>query len=171
MTVPTPLEQANDRLVQSMLPTAAALTCAVADRDREEVARVLTGLDTKSLHALAVVLAAHVDPDKPFIPAPVHTAPIVAIVHSAALRFRVTETLIVSVNRSRDVVDARSVACYAARLAGMTLTDIGRHVHRDHSTVFHACTRVGEDHRLRRVANAILDELGFEVAPQGVLAS
>lgn len=161
-------------LVQSLLPTAAALTCAVADNNRVEVRRLLASVDPRTLPTLTVLLAAHVDPEKPFRPNVMHTdAPIVPIVRAAGIRFLIPEAQIRSAARSRTVVDARSVACYAARLAGMTLTDIGTYVRRDHSTVLYACTRVGESAHLRRTANAILLDLGYDrsVEHQEVLAS
>lgn len=148
-----------DDLVQSMYPTAAALACAVADMGPGQVADILTPLTVRDLHALAVVLAAHIDPDKPFQAAPM-VNPIAAAVRAAAIRFHVPEAAVLSGSRHRPVVDARAVACYVARIAGMSSTAIGSYVGRDHTTVLYACTRVGENPHLRAVAGDVFADLG-----------
>lgn len=151
----------GDELVEAMLPTAAALTCAVADRDPVEVEELLAELDTRDLHALLVLLAAHVDPDKPFSPN-LTGSPIAQAVRLAAMRFRVPESRVLDRSRDQAATNARAVACYVARLAGMSSPAVGKHIGRDHSTVLNACARVGESAHLRQIAMEILEELGLQ---------
>lgn len=148
-------------LTDALLPTAAALACAVADGDDPQVQDLLGDLDRPTLTALARVLAAHVDPDKPFTRNLNGNAPPVAVaVRRAADRFGVPEHLIFSTSRRQTVVDARAVACYAAhRLAGMSSPAVGRYINRDHSTVLYACSRVAADDRLRDIAEDLIPGL------------
>ncbi|HKO27582.1 MAG TPA: helix-turn-helix domain-containing protein [Solirubrobacteraceae bacterium] len=88
--------------------------------------------------------------------------PIVGAVEHAARTFGVTVADIHSPSRRREKVDARAVACYAARLLGYSYVAIGRHVDRDHSTVMHAVSRVGETPRLRGIAERIAGPLGWD---------
>ena len=145
---------APDLRAAAAYPAAAALTVAVADNDRDMVARVLTGLDTEQLYALAVVLAAHVDPDRPFT----HGGCPPTILHAVtttARAFHLTPAELLANDRRRHVCDARAVACYVARAWGYSYPEIGSHLGKHHTTVMHACIRVGEDARLRRLANRL----------------
>lgn len=67
MTTPTAADDAEARgdLAQALLPDAAGLAVAVREESREEIAQRLASLDRHELEALAVVLAAMVDPDQP----------------------------------------------------------------------------------------------------------
>lgn len=152
-----------DQLAADALPTAAALTVAVADHDQDLVRDVLTGLDTLRLRALAVVLAAHVDPDKPFISrGPVNV--VRSAVHLVAARYGITEHL-VHTSRTQVALDARAVACYVGHLAGMSSVAVGRDIGRDHSSVLNAWGRVGANPKLRAIANDIANHLGFPTRP------
>jgi len=51
-------DPAGDDLIAGAEPHAAALICAVRDRDRDDIAEVLGPLDRRQLYALAVLLAA-----------------------------------------------------------------------------------------------------------------
>lgn len=42
-------------------------------------------------------------------------------------------------NRFPSLVRARKLAYQAARYEGFSLSEIGRHFHKDHSTIHHAC--------------------------------
>jgi len=57
-------EQARGDLAEAMVQEAAGLAIAVREEPREEIARRLAGLDRVEMEALAVVLAAMVDPDQ-----------------------------------------------------------------------------------------------------------
>ena len=50
--------------------------------------------------------------------------------------------------RAQEVCHARELVCYVARRTGMTYSQIGRALNRDHSTIIHAvaneCIRRGE---------------------------
>lgn len=63
---PPPADDATTRadLAQALIPEAAYLAMAVRDRDPNEIATRLNGLTRHRLEALAVVLAAMVDPDR-----------------------------------------------------------------------------------------------------------
>lgn len=153
----------NERIVTEMLPVAAALAVAVDEEDPSTVEQLLTTLSKQQLYALAVVLAAHIDPDQPFtrreggVPGATKKA-----ARKAAEVFQIHTALVMSEDRHRQVVDARVVAYYAAHLLGETYSEIGRVMNRDHTTVSHGCGRVGADPRLRAIATAIAIELGYD---------
>lgn len=63
-TPPTDGATARGDLAQALVPEAAFLAMAVRDRDPAEIAHYLNGLTRHRLEALAVVLAAMVDPDR-----------------------------------------------------------------------------------------------------------
>lgn len=56
--------RARGDLAQALIPDAAYLAVAVRDRDPADIAQRLAGLTRHELEALAVVLAAMVDPDR-----------------------------------------------------------------------------------------------------------
>jgi hypothetical protein len=156
-------EQQQIDLAVAAIPTAAELVVAVDNGDATTVADLLAGCDRQDLYALCVVLAAHVDPDRPFTPRDAHLPPIVlASQHAAALFNLSMREMRGGESRRRDVLDARAVAIYAAKLCDpdTTWTSLGRYVGRDHSTIIHAHARVGADARLRRIANGIADHVG-----------
>lgn len=148
----------TDDRAHAAVPTAAALVCAVADRLPGDVARILA--DITDWHALAVVLAANVDPDSELgrlLPGRPLTDDQVAdeIVTQAALVFGTTVDELEGTSRYRNVLDARAVAMAACRLAGLSSPYIGRRLNKDHSTVLYAASRVGENARLQRIARRI----------------
>lgn len=65
ITAPVAVNPASEQLIAAAEPHAAALICAVRDRDRLGVARVLRQLDRQELYALAVLLAAGHPDDRP----------------------------------------------------------------------------------------------------------
>ena len=145
----------NDLLIQRAIPSASALIEAVQDHDADTVADILTTLDVPQLHALAIVLA---DLSRPPASEDEHLGHAIDL---AARVFRVPPAAITGPSRNRELVDARAVVCYAGRLLGGSYSGIGRHLGRDHSTVMHACGRVGETPRLRRIATDIAERLGW----------
>lgn len=142
----------NDLRAKAALPAAAALVCAVADNDADEVADILAGVT--DWQALAVILAGHVPVDTPLTGAgqlgPEATA--LRILAATAHRFDTTVGRLRSTDRHRHVTDARAVAMAAMRYAGLTSVFIGQQLNRDHSTVLYAASRVGESARLREAA-------------------
>lgn len=155
-THPTKPPAATDALVESMMPTAAALTVAVADRDDD-----LAGLTPAALRALALLLANHVDPDRPFkAHAPINV--VRSAMRIAAARYRIPEHHALT-RRDTAAVNARSVTCYVGHLAGLSSPVIGRDMNRDHTTVLNAWGRVGADPKLRRIATDIAEQLGIPV--------
>lgn len=151
--------------VEAMIPSAAALAVAVADYDAEAVAAVFTGMSTTNLHALAIVLAANIDLDRPIRAEPAErdvsdnlTATSIRV---AAAMFDTEPMTILALNRQRNVVDARSTAMYACKLLGMSSTAIGARFNRDHSTVVYAWGRVGESSRLRTAGQQIAIQCGW----------
>lgn len=150
--------------VEAMLPAAAALAVAVADRDPAAVAAVLEPLDRRRLHALAIALAANVDLDLPLTTDPDALTPADVATRAigiAAELFLTDVDAIVSPTRARNVLDARTTAMYACRLAGLSSPYIGSRFNRDHTTVLHACARAGENPRLRGVAQRIASQCGW----------
>ena len=149
-----------DERAIATLPAAAALVCAVADHDPDEVAKVLAGVT--DWQALAVVLAGHVPPDSPLgvvaTLSPEQKAN--AILRETAIRFGLTTAQIRSQDRHREVVDARACAMAAMRYAGLSTPFIGRQVERDHTTVLHAAGRVGENAHLRAIALSMAGRVG-----------
>lgn len=65
ITAPIAVNPAGEQLVADAEPHAAALICAVRDRDRLGVAQTLRRLDRQDLYALAVLLAAGYPDDRP----------------------------------------------------------------------------------------------------------
>jgi hypothetical protein len=162
----------QDRLIDAVTPYAGNLVDAVARRDQAHVANVLDPLNSEALHALAIVLASWVEHGRVLyavdteLPAGKVEAARRAVVLSAR-RFGISTDELMGPSKARDTLDARSVACYAAhRLLGASSTVTGRAVNRDHTTVLHACGRVGEDPRLRRVATDVATQLGWNRGDQ-----
>lgn len=150
----------QDPRIADAIPAAAALICAVADDDQQTVNDVFHGLDAEQLQALAIVLAASADADSPLLGSEPSVEHIIdRAVTIVARRWRVTIDAIFSTDRHRDVAEARQVAMAACRLAGVSSPRIGEAFGRDHSTVLHAATRVGEDARLRPIATGIASTL------------
>jgi chromosomal replication initiation ATPase DnaA len=157
----------RDRLAASMIPVAAGLAVAVDEDDPDTVEEILTTLSTQQLYALAVVLAAHIDPEKPLVRADVAGATKRAA-HKAAVLYQVDVTAIFGPSRYQDVTTARVVTYYAAHLLGDTYSQIGRVLNRDHSSVMSGVNRVGADQQLREVARAIARDLGWAPDTQEV---
>lgn len=88
--------------------------------------------------------------------------PIEAAIERSAQTFGVTVAAILSPSRVRENVDARAVVCYTARLLGYSYVAIGHKLDRDHSTIMHACSRVGESPRLRGIAQRMAEHLGWD---------
>ena len=151
----------SDRLAEAMTPVAAALAVAVDEESADDVAALLTNLDTAELYALAVVLAAAVDPDKPLVRTTV-AGLTKQCARRAALAFHLDVTDVMGESRRREVLDARAVTYYAAHLAGDNYSQIGRVMQRDHSTVMHGVSRVAATRRLRIVAEGIAQRLGWD---------
>ena len=104
--------------------------------------------------AISAILGRLPDGDQP--------EPIDGAIERSARTFGVTVDAILSPNRRRENVDARAVVCYVARLLGYSYVAIGKRLDRDHSTVMHACGRVGEEARLRGIAQRMAAELGWD---------
>lgn len=150
-----------EQRAEAIYPAAAALICAVADRDRAEIDRILLDPDL-DWRALCVVLAGHVSEDTKFgEEAPLTLRRQVQVVlQLAAEAFDTTPDAIRSTSRYRNTLDARAVAMTALRWAGHSASWIGRELDRDHTTVAHAVGRVGEDPRLRAIAQRIAVRIG-----------
>lgn len=152
--------------VEAMLPAAAALAVAVCDYDPDGVAEVLTTLQTAELHALAIALAANVDLDKPLTITPeavidANDKTTFRALQLTAEMFNIPIGAILSTSRRREHADARAVAMYVCRLAGMSSPNTGSYFNRDHSTVLHAWGRVGESARLRGLAHRVAIQCGW----------
>lgn len=144
----------------AMIPVAASLACAVAEYDKDTITRTLTKLKRSELYALVILYAAHVDLDAPMAGALSPQGIVAHAVRSAATSFDTTYNDIMGRSNLRNVREARVVAMAACRRAGMSSPVVGEYFGRDHTTVLHATTRVGEDPRLRRIADRILETVG-----------
>lgn len=149
-----------DDLIDAMIPTAAALAVAVTDTDPDAVAALLTPLDTRRLHALAITLAAHIDIDKPLQPTVAAIAD--RVTRRACLTYGLAPGDLTGTTRLHAAAHARTVAMAACRLEGMTLMAVGAAFNRDHSTVLYAARRVAADPGLLAEAEALMvaDTLG-----------
>ena len=94
-----------------------------------------------------------------------------AIIESVAHIYRVTVKEILSKDRREHIVSARQLVAYVMRELGdgFSYPEIGRFLHRDHSTVIHACNRVAmrvasEPGFAARVGNLMRDLSAKEAA-------
>jgi hypothetical protein len=146
----------NDLAIKRAEPVAVALTNAVYERDTDAIQRLLTPLRVDDLYALAVVLADRLPP----------TITDADRIRDAAeilgQRFGTERHGILSSSRRREDLDARACLMYVGHLLGMSYSAVGRQVSRDHSTVMHAIGRVGENPRLRAVAEQVAARLGWD---------
>lgn len=151
-----------DERAAAVFATAAALVCAVADEDPAEVASVLAGVT--DWPALAVVLAGNVDDRQPLglqIRSLSDEATGLRIIDATAAATGIGSHLILSDRRDRIITDARAIAMYACHHAGLTYSAIGRLFGRDHTTAMYAVTRIGENQRLRALANQVITHAGI----------
>lgn len=163
-------------VAHDLTAVAAALVVAVNDDEDQAAADALKGLARDELRELVVLLAKHVDPDRPFMatharrPISRVEAAVKTCVAITALRWGITVDELTGSSRRREVIDARHVAASAARFCGATYPLIGRALGgRDHTTAMHAVSRVGEDARLRRVALEVAETVG-RAEPQDEVA-
>lgn len=149
-------QPANDLLVHQATATADELADAVLVQDPDHVHRILTPLTRQELYALAVVLADRV-PNPATDADQIRTA-----TELAARRYGTSRAAVLSDSRRREDLDARAVVAYVGhRLLLLSASFVGRQIGRDHSTVLHACGRVGETPRLRSTAEQIATQLGW----------
>jgi hypothetical protein len=148
-------------VITSMLPHAARLVCGVAEHNPAETHAVLEPLDIQQLRTLAVILAASVDPEKPLgqLDTPIYVGTVARVVRAVAYECDVDATDIYDRSREADVIDARHIVCWVASAMGLKSTEIGKALHRDHSTVLNSCARVTSQPDLHRVANRVLDDI------------
>lgn len=69
--------------------------------------------------------------------------------------FNVTGDDVLGTRRTRYIMDARHVAFWLMRDAGRSLSEIGREMDKDHTTVMHGCRRVAKSPELLAVAAEI----------------
>jgi chromosomal replication initiation ATPase DnaA len=152
--------------MESVLPSAVALSIAVADFDGDAVSRILADLGLSELQALSILLAAHVNLDRPLtidLPDPVTPDRVVTrAVNLAAEMFCVSPGDLTGDARQRPALDGRAVAMAALRLCGMSSPSVGQAFGRDHSTVLYAQSRVGENSRLRALSQRIAMQCGWD---------
>jgi len=82
-----------------------------------------------------------------------------------ARHFKVAPEVLVGRKRTSQIALPRQVAMYLARmLTNMSLADIGASFgNRDHTTVIHACDKVGEMVKTDGAFKAVLDRLIMEI--------
>jgi hypothetical protein len=79
------------------------------------------------------------------------------LVKAIAAEFGTTADHILGTTRRVDVARARHVLCWLLHTDGVSLSEIGRRIGRDHTTVHHAVRRVERDAELQAKAVAIRD--------------
>ncbi|EFQ84736.1 bacterial DnaA helix-turn-helix domain protein [Aeromicrobium marinum DSM 15272] len=148
--------------IEAAVPHAARLVCAVAEGDAREAHDVLLSLTVAELHALAVTLAASVDPELPLLvgpQVPPEAGQVGQVVLAVAVALRIPSTDIYSPRKTLDLVDARHIAFWICRALDVPVTAIGRAMHRDHSTVSSGAQRVTRTPALLRRAEQIHADL------------
>jgi chromosomal replication initiation ATPase DnaA len=70
------------------------------------------------------------------------------VVAVTAAHFAVSPGQLASIEKHRDVVQARMVAAWLLRQDGRSYAEIGRALGKDHTTIMHACRRVEADEGL-----------------------
>lgn len=154
--------------VRRMLPRAVGLTVAMHSKRPAVQTGALAGdlisdLTESQLRNLALCLAAYCDPTR--ILREVLDDPkdsVELTIAAASQRFGVTAAEVLGLGKRQELIDARHVAAYAARLYGMTSVAIGKAMNRDHTTILYGCARVGESPRLRRIAQDIAEAIGWD---------
>lgn len=146
-------EQRIQSLVDAVIIASVGGGCpeisrALAGSDREEILEVL------SRFAASVVATAQ---EQPALFGPGRVCDF-AIEH-AAEQFGVTAEAIRSDSRLRTVSDARSVAMYVAREAGLTLGDIGHGFDKDRTGVMYAVNKAANQPRLLAAAEQVASQL------------
>lgn len=82
------------------------------------------------------------------------------VVQAVAQETGVQVSRIRSVERTRDVANARAIAAYVLRrLFALSLPEVGKELDRDHTTVLYAIRRVEREPEMRLVALRILADL------------
>jgi hypothetical protein len=155
------------RTLRDYLPRAAALTVAARSREGRKTSisaeNILADMDPTELRDMCILLATFVDARallSESIGAPIE--PLENSIDASARRFEVTVDDMLSTSRRQEVVEARQVASYVShRLFGVSCTQVGRAMNRDHSTILFSVGRVGENPRLRRIALDIAERLGW----------
>lgn len=145
-------------LVNEQTPAAARLICAVAEDDEHESHSILNTLTRRQLMAVAVILAASVDPDRPLGEVGTDRAAGIVgrVVVEVALTTGVPSSEIYGRCRDRDVVDARHICFWVASALGLTSVQIGRAMGKDHSTILNGCARVTATPHLHQAARRLL---------------
>lgn len=160
----------------STYTTACEVVCATHDRDPAALQEALRTLSRSQLRTLAVTLAAMVPPDSrtPAATAEAHArqlgllgdgdapgTPLVAEYVAEQFDLPVEEIC----GGGRRGFQARQVLCWVAHTCeGMSYSEIGRLVQRDHTTVMYAVEKVNRTPALRVRAALVAQRLGRTVA-------
>lgn len=154
-------------MIDDIAPQAARLVCGVLERDANETHAALDGLTVQQLHALAVLLAASVDPERPLghtETLPVYYGTVARVATAVSWHTGVDTALIYSRTRDQDATDARHIVCWVASALGLRSVQIGRALHRDHSTILNSTAKVTATPALLRIARRVLKEVKKEAA-------
>lgn len=150
-----------------LLTLAAYVAVAVADDRRADAHAATRWLTRTELADLTMILAAHVDVDKPFVPTATRLLDeqserlISKLVLDASERFRVTTAQVVN-GQAREAADARFVVAYSSRLLRISSTKMGQVFGCDHTTILYRAGKVGEDARLRGIAGQLAEAAGWD---------
>lgn len=131
---------------------AAPVLAAAGRDDRAAIAELTAPLDVDQLRTLVATLAVQVDQGMPDHATSGPAAVCELAINAAARLFGVTPEDIRSLQRSRPISDARTVAMTAARENGLSLPSIAEEFGKDHASVIHAVRRTRQRPRLADAA-------------------
>ncbi len=148
----TVLDPAQSRAVAASFPLAGAQLAAVVQQLLKDASRAARPVDQQLIAACR----------RRWRSSPAPSLSEVTVV--VAAQFGLAAADLQGKSRKQAVARARAMAMYLARrLTSATITDIGRHFGRDHTTVIHACRvsqeRIRTDAAVRQVADTLTRKL------------
>lgn len=148
----TVLNPAQSRAVAESFPLAPPQLAAVVQQLVKDATRTAKPIDNQLIAACR----------RRWRSTPVPSLP--DVTSAVAAQFGLTAADLRGKSRKQAVARARAMAMYLARrLTSTTITEIGRHFRRDHTTVIHACRvsqqRIQADAAVRQVADSLTRRL------------
>ena len=89
------------------------------------------------------------------------------IVDTVADKFKISPKDIVSTNRSRNIANPRQIAMYLCKkFTNLSVTDIGRQMNKDHSTVLHGINKIESELKSDPLLQNDIDQLSNIILPR-----
>ena len=89
------------------------------------------------------------------------------IVDTVADKFKISPKDIVSTNRSRNIANPRQIAMYLCKkFTNLSVTDIGRQMNKDHSTVLHGINKIESELKSEPLLQNDIDQLSNIILPR-----